>query len=188
VSVTKTSSQAELAVLAELIRRKNQIDDEIAALVNRPAQVGHVGEFIAARVFGIRLHPSATQKDSDGVFRDGPLAGRSVNVKWYLKRENIVDLTPDCACDFHLVMTGPHATAVRTLGATRPWVITAVYLFDTQQLVAEQRGRGVRLGVASSVAEGQWHAAEIYPNENNRRLVVSEAQRQLLALFAPTAT
>jgi hypothetical protein len=184
VSVVEISSQTQLATLAELIRRKNQVDNEIAALVNRPAQLGHVGEFIAARVFGIRLHPPAVHKDSDGVFSDGPLAGRSVNVKWYLKRENMVDLTPDCECDFHLVMTGPHSSTARSVGATRPWVITAVYLFNTQQLLTEQRSRGVRLGVASSVAEGQWKAAEIYPNANSRALVLSEKQRVLLALFA----
>lgn len=153
VSVAETSSDTQLVTLAELIRRKNEVDNEIAALVNRPAQLGHVGEFIAARVFGIRLHPTAVHKDSDGVFGDGPLAGRTVNVKWYLKCENMVDLTPDCGCDFHLIMTGPRSSAARTVGATRPWVITAVYLFDTQQLLAEQRGRGVRLGAASSVAE-----------------------------------
>jgi hypothetical protein len=181
--VAETSSDAQLATLAELIRQKNRVDNEIAALVNRPAQLGHVGEFIAARIFGIRLHHSAVHKDSDGVFSDDPLAGRSVNVKWYLKRENMVDLTPDSACDFQLVMTGPHSSTARSVGAMRPWVIKAVYLFDTQQLLAEQLGRRVRLGVASSVAESQWKAAEIYPNANNRALLLSEERRTLLDLF-----
>jgi hypothetical protein len=169
--------------LADLIRRKNRIDNEIAALVNRPAELGHVGEFIAARIFGIRLHASATHAESDGVFVDGPLAGRSVNVKWYLKREGIIDVGPGGGCDYHLVMTGPHVAAVRTVGATRPWVIEAVYLFDTLQLQTEQRARGVRLGVASSVTEAQWQAAEIFPRARNPRLALNADQRALLALF-----
>lgn len=176
--------QEPLARLAGLIRRKNEVDNEIAALVNRPAQLGHVGEFIAARIFGIRLYSSATHAHSDGEFVDGRLAGKTVNVKWYLKREGVVDLTPDCACDYHLVMTGPRSPAARTVGATRPWVITAVYLFDTQKLLAEQSQRGVQVGVASSVTEAQWQAAEIYPKQNNRQLVVTEERRWLLALFA----
>ena len=184
VSTPESPSHTQLARLAELIRRKNEIDNEIARLVNRPAQLGHVGEFIAARVFGIGLYSSATHAHSDGEFVDGPLAGKTVNVKWYLKREGVVDLTPDCACDFHLVMTGPHSPAARTAGATRPWIITAVYLFDTQQLLADQRARGVQVGVASSVREAQWQAAEIYPNANSRQLILSEEQRRLLALFA----
>ena len=188
MGVVETPSQTQLAILAELIRRKNRIDDEIAALVNRPAQLGHVGEFIAARIFGIRLYVSAVHAHSDGEFCAGTLAGRTVNVKWYPKREDNVDLTPDCACDFHLVMTGPHSPATRTVGATRPWVITSVYLFDTQQLLEEQRSRGVRIGVASSVKQAQWRAAEIYPNANNGLLIMTDEQRRLLALFAQTAT
>lgn len=183
VSVAETSSQTQLARLAELMRRKNQVDNEIAALVNRPAQLGHVGEFIAARIFGIRLYPSAVHKDSDGEFVEGPLAGRTVNVKWYLKREGVVDLTPDCSCDFHLVMTGSRSWVASTVGATRPWGIAAVYLFDTQQLIADQRARGVQVGAASSVREAQWQAAEIYPQPRNPLLVLSEEQRALLDLF-----
>ena len=131
MSTPEISSHTQLAQLAERIQRKNQVDNELAALVNRPAQLGHVGEFIAARIFGIRLYSSAMHAHSDGEFIDGPLAGRTVNVKWYPKRENMVDLTPGCVCDFHLVMTGPHSTETRTTGATRPWIITSVYLFDT---------------------------------------------------------
>jgi hypothetical protein len=185
VSVLKpeTPSQTQLAVLAELIRSKNAIDNQIAALVNRPALPGHVGEFIAARIFGIRLYSSATHAHSDGEFIDGALAGRTVNVKWYLKREGGVDLTPDCDCDFHLVMTGPQSWAIRTEGATRPWIITSVHLFDTQQLIADQRARGVQVGVASSAREAQWHAAEIYPQPRNPLLVLTPQQREWLRWF-----
>ena len=80
---------------------------------------------------------SATHVDSDGLFRQRPLAGRTVNVKWYPRRENLVDLKSGCACDFHLVMTGPFRAAGRTTGTQRPWLITSVYLFDTQRPIGE---------------------------------------------------
>jgi hypothetical protein len=37
----------------------------LSGLVGRPAIVGHIGEFIAARIFGISLAASATQKSID---------------------------------------------------------------------------------------------------------------------------
>ncbi len=69
--------------LAALIGTKNAADAAIAEMIGRPCQIGHVGEWIAAQVFDIELHPSAAVEASDGVFRAGSLAGRSVNVKWY---------------------------------------------------------------------------------------------------------
>ena len=44
-------------------------------IVGRPALIGHVGEYIASRVFGIALEHSAANKGYDGRFTDGPLAG-----------------------------------------------------------------------------------------------------------------
>ena len=175
--------QTDLRKLAEMIHRKNLVDSEIARHVGRPAQLGSVGEYIAARIFAIDLFESATHADSDGVFLQGQLAGRTVNVKWYPRRENLVDLKPECACDFHLVMTGSFRAAGRATGTERPWLITAVYLFETQRLIAELRQRDVRIGVAASVREYQWRTAEIYPQSNNPRLVLGEQQRALLALF-----
>jgi len=71
-----------LKELARLIHTKNEIDARIAALIGRSALIGHVGEYIAAQVFDIRLEHSASNKALDGFFASGPLAGRSVNVKW----------------------------------------------------------------------------------------------------------
>jgi hypothetical protein len=82
----------DLVLLADLIKAKNSVDNIIANLIGRPAQIGHVGEYIAAKIFDIELNRSASQKDIDGYFRSGPLAARSVNVKWYGKREGILDL------------------------------------------------------------------------------------------------
>lgn len=61
-------------------------------LVGRPCQIGHVGKWIAARIFDIELHESAVAPGSDGVFRSGPLVDRSVNVKWYGLEESILDM------------------------------------------------------------------------------------------------
>jgi len=68
--------------LADLLRRRNELDADIALLIGRPATQGHIGEFIAAKVFGIELEAGATHKASDGRFASGPLAGKSVDVKF----------------------------------------------------------------------------------------------------------
>ncbi|HUQ59389.1 hypothetical protein, partial [Lentzea sp.] len=63
-----------------------------------------------------------------------------------------------------------------------PMVIDAVYLFDAAAVVGELRARGRKIGVASSVREELWEAAEIYPRRNPS-FVLTEEQRELLALF-----
>jgi hypothetical protein len=77
----------DLERLAALIREQNRVAEEIGKLIGRPALVGHVGEFIAAKVFDIKLAASATERAIDGHFVSGPLVGRSVNVKWYGARD-----------------------------------------------------------------------------------------------------
>jgi len=86
--------------LAGLVRTKNRIDDEIAGIIDRPAQIGHVGEYIASNIFGIKLEESAAQKGIDGRFMAGPLAGRTVNIKWYGKMEGLLDITPNHLPDY----------------------------------------------------------------------------------------
>src|SRR5258708_11066637 len=77
-------SMNNLVQLAELIKEKNVVDGKIASILWRPAQVGHAGEYIAAALLGIQLHQSASHASSDGRFLQGPLTGRSVDIKWYL--------------------------------------------------------------------------------------------------------
>lgn len=96
-----------LEQLAELIRKRNALEREIKALIGRPAAIGHIGEYIAATVFDIALEESATQKGIDGHFTDGPLKDRTVNIKWYARREGLLDITPDGLPDYYLVLTGP---------------------------------------------------------------------------------
>ncbi len=75
------SEDGQLRRLAALIRQRNGIEREISEIIGRPAHPRHMGEFLAARIFNIRLSDSATTKGIDGHFVDGPLAGKSVNVK-----------------------------------------------------------------------------------------------------------
>jgi len=173
---------SDLAELADLLRERNRIDARIGHLINRPMTAGHAGEWIASRIFDIELEPSAVAKAIDGRFRSGSLTGRSVNVKWYLKREGMLDMTEAPELDYYLVLAGPKATA-KDIRTVRPWRIDAVYLFDSHQLLAETRGRGVKIGVASGVRVAQWQAAEIYPSSTNPALTLTDEQRGQLSPF-----
>lgn len=168
--------------IAGLLRQRNAIDAEIALVIGMPMTSGHLGEWIASMVFDIDLEPSATAEAIDGRFRSGPLAGRTVNIKWYLKREGLLDMTSSPALDFYLVLAGPAAAAASSRGGTRPWTVEAVYLFDARQLRDEQAARGVQQGVASSVLRAQWDAAEIYPRAG-ARLPLTAGQAGFLSLL-----
>jgi hypothetical protein len=140
---------------------------------------------LASQVFDIGLEQSAAATAIDGRFRCNPLQNRTVDIKWYLKREGLLDTSESDQLDYYLVLTGPAAAAASSRGTTRPWCIEAVFLFDAQQLRAEQTQRGVRRGAASSVLKQQWLAAEIYPYPRNPLLPISHEQSELLALFHP---
>jgi len=127
-----------LARAGALLRERNMIDAELARLIQRPMTSGHRGEWIAARVFDIELEDSAVAAGIAGRFRSGPLQGKTVNIKWYLKREGLLDTTESTALDYYLVLSGPPSVAVSSRGTTRPWCIEAVFLFDARQLRSEQ--------------------------------------------------
>jgi hypothetical protein len=169
--------------IADLLRERNAIDEEIAAITHRPMTAGHLGEWVASQVFDIELEPSAAAAAIDGRFRSGPLQGRTVNIKWYLKREGLLDTSESDQLDYYLVLAGPPAAAASSRGGTRPWRLDAVFLFDARQLHAEQIERGVKRGVASSVLKRQWVAAEIYPASSNTLLPVTHDQVELLTLL-----
>jgi hypothetical protein len=173
-----------LAQAAVLLRKRNTIDADLARLIDRPMTSGHLGEWIAAQVFNIELEASAVAAGIDGRFRSGPLRGRTVNIKWYLKREGLLDTTESTVLDYYLVLSGPPSAAVSSRYTTRPWCIEAVFLFDARQLRSEQIMRGVKRGVASSVIKQQWAAAEIYPASTNAQLTVTPQQAEQLKLFA----
>jgi len=86
--------------------------------------------------------------------------------------------------DYYLVLTGPRSAALTSRGGTRPWRIDHVYLFHAPALLAGQRARGVKTGVAASVPKADWNAAEIYPVARNPLLPLGEREIELLRLFA----
>jgi len=172
-----------LKQLALLLHKRNLLEREITALINRPASIGHIGEYIASVIFQIDLEKSASQKSIDGRFRDGSLVGCTVNVKWYAKQEAMLDVMPEALPDYYLVLTGPKSGAMSSRGQVRPWVIECVYLFGAQALIEELRQSNVIMGIATSVRQAMWAKAEIYPSQNNPFLQLSEDQKTALALF-----
>ena len=180
------NSYKDLEKLAELIKRRNriEIDNKIAGIINRPAERGHVGEFIASRIFDIELERSATHKGFDGYFRSGNLAGKTVNIKWYGKNERVLDINENAVPDYYLVMTGEHSPPESSKGMERPWVILYVYLFNAKKLIEELKRAGVKIGVATSVRKKLWDEAEIYPEQRNKELILTGKQRELLRLFS----
>ena len=175
-----------LSQLAELIKARNEVERGIAEVIGRPGLIGHVGEFIASEIFSIELLESASHKGIDGHFVAGPLAGKSVNVKWYPKLESLLDITPDHLPDYYLVLTGPRTVAGSSRGSTRPWTITSAFLFDTRKLMPQLWARGIKIGIATSVRRQYWDDAEIYPCAVNGALTLTDAQRSMLAMFADT--
>ena len=174
----------ELETLAGLLDRRNAIDAEIAALTGRPPLTGHLGEWIAARVFDIQLEESAAAPVIDGRFRSGALAGQTVNVKCYGKREGILDMTSDPRLDHYLVLTGPAAAAVSSRGGVRPFVIAAAYVIDAVALLADLQRRDRKIGVASSVRREWWDRSEVFPRSSHPLLKLGDEQRAMLELFA----
>ena len=123
---------------------------------------GHLGDWIAAQIFDIELEASAAAAGIDGHFRSRALQDRTVNIKWYLKREGVLDTTESTALDYYLVLAGPPSAAASSRGTARPWCIEAVFLFDALQLRSEQITRGKR-GIASSVIKQQWQPPRSTP-------------------------
>lgn len=172
----------DLERVAQLVRERNRIDRKIHAIVRRAVVHGHLGEYIAATVFDLAINDSASAPGIDGVFLSGELAGATVNVTWYGRREGVIDLTAANRPQYYLVMTGPTGLGVR--GGLRPLVIDAVFLFDANRLFEQQRSRGAKVAIASSVPKGLWDAAEVYPVNRTGLDVLAPEAEHLLGLFA----
>jgi hypothetical protein len=160
-----------LQQLSNLLKQRAGIDRQIAKLIGYPAHPGHIGEFIAAAIFGIELNSSASQAAHDGYFRSGPLVGKSVNIKLYSKQTSLLDVVksdvPTDHPDYYLVMVGPKSTSLISKGTSAPLSVSSVYLFDAHALLAILIERGVKLNEATSVRMRDWAEAEIYPNAVN---------------------
>ncbi len=175
----------ELPAIATLLDKRNQIDRQISKIIGRPALSSHIGEFIASKIFGIKLERSARSKGIDGVFCEGCLQGKTVNVKLYGKQEGILDIACENLAEYYLVLTGPKSKSASSRGELRPTVISHVYLFNMRTLVGILKNRGVKIGVAASVRRSLWEEAEIYPNQRNNEIKLNERQQKDLKLFAP---
>jgi hypothetical protein len=174
----------QLLRLAALIQKRNVIDAGIAQIIGRPAEKGHVGEYLASYLFDIEIEVSATRAGYDGRFRSGPLAGRSVNVKWYAKREGLLDIKPQHLPDYFLVLTGPRASAASSRGTTRPWLVKDIFLFESAALMNLLKDRNISIGIATSLRLKDWEAARIDTMLPDPRLRVSaSAASQLLQLL-----
>ena len=174
---------SELENLAELLSEMNSIGAKISEITQRPATIGHTGEYIAAEVFDIELEEAANAKGIDGRFRSGNLAGRSVNVKWYSKLEYMLDINPDALPDFFLVMTGPKAKTPISKGGIRPWLIDFLFLFNAAELMIELNARGVQIGIATSVRKHDFQDAEIYPNQRSMIYRMNDKQNAKIMAF-----
>ena len=169
--------------LACLVHERNEISEEIAGIIGRPALNGHIGEFIASKIFRIKLEASATSKGIDGFFIEGSLKGKSVNVKLYGKKENIMDISAGTIADYYLVLAGEDGDLSSSKGKTRPLIISQVFLFNMRKLMPVLRERGVRIGIATSVRKKDWNEAMIYPVQRNREIVIGDESIKLLQLF-----
>jgi len=132
--------------IAALLRERNSIDASIAKVIDRPVTAGHLGEWIASRIFDIALEESAATQGFDGRFRSGALRGCTVNIKWYMKRTGLLETTEFPDLDYYLVFTGPPSPAGSSRGISRPWGTQAVFLFEAREVRAGQAARGVRSG------------------------------------------
>lgn len=169
--------------LAEVISEYNFLGNRISEITQRPATIGHTGEYIAAAIFDIELEESASAKGIDGQFHSDKLAGRTVNVKWYGKLEYMLDINPGALPDFFLVMTGPKTLGPTSKGGIRPWLIEYVFLINAAELMIELEARGVKIGAATSVRKHEWQAAEIYPNKRSMVYRMTDEQMEMLAAF-----
>jgi len=90
----------------------------------------------------------------------------------------------DNLADYYLVLTGPKSAPKSSRGCSRPLIISNVYLFDIKKLVDILRKRGIKTGIATSVAKAYWSDAEIYPQLRNNILELDKQQVKLLNLFS----
>lgn len=111
---------SDLEELASLLDERNKINQKIASIIDRPALPGHIGEYIASKIFDINLMESASYKGIDGFFTEGPLKGKSVNIKIYTKQERMLDISTDNPADYYLVLTGPRSLPTTSRGTVIP--------------------------------------------------------------------
>ncbi|MCP4043370.1 MAG: hypothetical protein GY731_15675 [Gammaproteobacteria bacterium] len=175
---------SNIARLANLIMKRNKIEVEISKITGRPASIDHLGEYIASRIFNIRLEDSADAEGVYGCFQSGGLKDHSVNIKWYPVRGGPLGMIADTLPDYYLVLIGPCSLADESVNSkARPWVIESIYLFNTDHLVASLRDREVQIGNTTGLPDQFWDKAELYPKQIDKTLRLSKDQRGQLEWF-----
>ena len=171
--------------LADLLKRRNQINERIAGVVGRPALAPHICEYIASEVFDIELESPVTQAECDGRFCSGPLTGKTVRIKHYGKPRSYLDINPRLLPEYYLVLAGPKKTAATSLRrGARPFVIEGVFLFDAHGLFDRLTQRGAKIGIATNIRSEEWDRARIFPQPSEfAALTVTSDQAQSLNLF-----
>jgi hypothetical protein len=172
-----------LSRLADLLKARNTVESNMTHLIGHPVNIGSVGDYIASVIFGITHEESTTRKIIYDRFAYGPLTGHTVDVQWHIRREGDLSLKTDTPLDYYLVMAGPKAGVNTARSLVNPWIIEEVFLFDAKELLTALHERGVLIGPRTSVITELWDRAEIYPIQRNKRLILTEEQRNLLALF-----
>ena len=155
-------SMNSIGKLADLLKDRNKIDQQIAGIISRPAEKGHISEWIASKVFSIELNRNRNEKGYDGIFTEGSLKGKKVDIKYYTVNQHQIDLNPEISEDVYLlILTGPHRSA-SSENQYRQFCISDIYLFNERELCDKLKS-GVRVGKATSVKEGYWDRRKIYP-------------------------
>lgn len=174
---------SDLARLAQLVRARNTVESNIANLLRCSVNLNDIGEYIAATIFGITLIPSTHHSEFAGIFAHDHLAGKTVDIQWYPRREGFMNVHSQPAPDFYLVFAGPRQESSTTRALVNPWLITSVHLFESNELLAALHERGVQIGSHTSIINQFWERSEIFPQARNTILTLTDEQRQLLRLF-----
>ena len=89
------------------------------------------------------MRARATSKGIDGFFIEGSLRGKSVNVKLYGKKENILDISTGEIADYYLVLTGDEGARARITTLKPQWNKTTLKVLQKK---SGYSGKYVRIG------------------------------------------
>lgn len=167
--------------LGELIGKRNGIEEKISEIIDRPAEKGHIFEYIASQLFPIKLNKSASKGGYDGIFTGGDLNGKKVDIKFHAINGHLINLNPKVDRDTYLlIFTGPYESVSSSKGKTRPLCIDKIYLFNEKD-ICDQLDNRVKVGIATSVKSEYWNGKEIYPeNQLNIDLKLKVHELKLL--------
>ena len=171
----------QIKEFSELINQRNEIDHKIVKYTRRPAEKGHIAEWVASKAFPINLNERGNQSEYDGIFNSGDLKGKYVDIKYHAVNNHIMNINSKLTSEVYLlVFTGPYESAQSSKGKDRPFCISNIYLFNENELY-EKLKNWVKISVATSVRKTYWEEKEIYPN--NKENFDLELNREVIELF-----